>query len=81
MKVSQNVIERPAQIISRIWIEVVHNLKGLLDSIQGNTHQEELKRLEFHAIWDIGIFYKRFFYKVEWFYSAPKYLFKPMVRI
>ena len=69
------------QIIFGIWIEIVHNLKGLLDSIKGNMHQAELKRLEFHAIWNIGIFYRRFFYKVEWFYSALKYLFMPMVRI
>ena len=81
MKVFQNVIERPTQIISRIWIEIVHNLIGLLDSIEGNTHQAELKRVELHVIWDIGIFYKRVFDKVEWFYSAPKYLFKPMGRI
>ena len=69
------------QIISEIWIEIVHNLIGLFVSIKGNTHHAELKRVEFHAIWDIGMFYKRFFDKVEWFYLAPKYLFKPMVRI
>ena len=78
LKVFQNVIERPAQIISGIWIEIVHNLKGLLDSIKGNTHQAELKHVEFHAIW---VCYRQFFDKVEWFYSTPKYLFKPMVRI
>ena len=50
LKVFQNVTERPTQIISGIWIEIVHNLRGLLDSIKGNTHQVELKRLEFHAI-------------------------------
>ena len=81
LKVFQNVIERPTQIISGIWIEIVHNLRGLLDSIKGNTHQADLKRLEFHAIWDIGIFYRRYFGKVEWFYSTPKCLFKPVVRI
>ena len=77
----QNVIKRPAQIISGIWIEIVHNLRGLLDSIKGNMHQVELKRVEFHTIWDIGMFYRRFVDKVEWFYSAPRYLFKTMVRI
>ena len=45
----------------------MHNLGGLLDGIKGNTHQAELKCLEFHAIWDIGIVYIRLFYKVEWF--------------
>ena len=60
----------------------MHNLIGLLDSIKGNTQQAELKRLEFHAIRDIGIFHRvRMLDKVEWFYSAPKYLFKLMVRI
>ena len=49
-------------IISGIWIEIVHNLKGLLDSIK-------------------GIFYRQLVDKVERFYSAPKYLLKPMVRI
>ena len=81
MKVFQNVTERPAQINSGIWIEIVHNLRGLLDSIKGNTHQAELKRLEFHAIRDIGMVHRRLFDKVEWFYSTLKYLFKPMVRI
>ena len=76
-----NLIERFAQISSRIWIEIVHNLRGLLDSMKGNTHQAELKRLEFHAIQDIDIFYRRLFDKVDWFYSTPKYLFKLMVRI
>ena len=81
LKVFQNMTERPAQIISGIWIEIVHNLRGILDSINGNTHQAELRRVEFHVIWDIGIFYRRYFGKVEWFYSTPKCLFKPMVRI
>ena len=81
MKVVQNMTERLAQIILRIWIEIVHNLKGFLDSLKGNTHQAELKRLGFHVIWDIGIFYRRHFDKAVWFYSTPKYLFKPMVRI
>ena len=81
MKVFQNVTKRPAQINSGIWIEIVHNLRGILDSIKGNRHLAELRRVEFHAIWDIGIFYRRRFDKVEWFYSTPKCLFKPMVRI
>ena len=72
LKVFQNVTESPAQIISGIWIEIVHNLRGILDSIKGNTHQAELRRVKFHAIWDIGIFYRRCFDKVEWFYSTPK---------
>ena len=31
-----------AQIISGIWIEIVHNLRVLLDSIKGSTHQRSL---------------------------------------
>ena len=81
MKVFQNVIERPAQIISGIRIEIVHNLKGLLDSIKGKMHQAKLKCLECHAICNTGIFYRRLFDKVELFYSTQKDLFKPMVRI
>ena len=80
LRVFQNVTKRPAQIISGIWTKIVHNLRGLLDSVKGNTQPAELKLLELHAIWDIGIFYKRLFDKVECFYSAPKYLFKPMFR-
>ena len=41
----------------------------------------ELKRLEFHAIQDKGIFYRWISDKVEWFYSTSKYLFKPTIRI
>ena len=37
LKAFQNVTERPAQIISGIWTEIVHNLRGFLDSIKGNT--------------------------------------------
>ena len=81
MKIFLNVTERPAQIILAIWIEIVHNLRGILDSRKGNTHQAELRHVEFHAIWDIRIFYRRRFDKVEWFCSTPKCLFKPMVRI
>ena len=43
--------------------------------------QAELNWLEFYVIWDIGIFYRRISDKVEWFYSTPKYLFKPTVKI
>ena len=50
--------ERPAQIICEIWTEIVHNLRGCLDNIKSNMQQAELKRLEFHAIWDEGIFYR-----------------------
>ena len=34
----------------------VHNLKGSLDNIKGNTHQVELKQLEFHAFSEKGVF-------------------------
>ena len=43
LNVFQNVTERPAQIIYGIWTEIVHNLRGLLDSIKGNMQQAELK--------------------------------------
>ena len=43
------VTDRPAQIISGIWTEILHNLRGALDNINSNTQQVELKRLEFHA--------------------------------
>ena len=58
----------------------MHNLRGLFDSIKDNTQQVELKCLEFHVIWDIGIFCRRLSDHVEWFYTAAKYLFKQMVR-
>ena len=74
LKVFQNATERPAQIISGIWIEIVHNL-GLLDSINGKTHQAELKCLEFHVIWDISIFFRWLFVKVEWFYSEHQSIY------
>ena len=67
MKVFQNVTERLAQIIYGIWIEITHNLGGSLDNIKGNEQ--------------LAYFIDGFFYHVEWFYSTPKYLFKPMVRI
>ena len=41
--VFENVIERLAQIIYGIWTDIVHNLRGLLDSIKGNTQPTELK--------------------------------------
>ena len=40
----------PAQIIYGIWTKIVHNLKGSLDNIKGNTQSANLQRLEFHAI-------------------------------
>ena len=43
LKVFQNVNERPTQIIYGIWTDIVHNLRGLLDSIKGNTQPTELK--------------------------------------
>ena len=39
LKAFQNVIERPSQLVLGIWIEIVHNLIGLLDGIKGNTHR------------------------------------------
>ena len=41
------MVERPAQIISKIWIDIVHNLRGILDGIKGNTHQAELRLWSF----------------------------------
>ena len=58
LKVFQNVTKRHAQINYEIWTKIVHNLKGSLDNIKGNMQHAELKRLEFHAIWDKGIFYR-----------------------
>ena len=72
-KAFQNVAGGHTQILCII-------LRVYLDNIKGNTQRAELQQLEFHAIWDKGIFYKRIFDKVEWFYSTPKYLFKPIVR-
>ena len=47
LKVLQNVTERPAQIFFGILTEIVHNLRGLLDSsIKGNTQQAKLKQWE-----------------------------------
>ena len=65
LKVFQNVTERHAQTITWIWAKIVYNLRGSLDNIKGNPQQAELQRLKFHAIWDKGIFYKRFFDKVK----------------
>ena len=57
-KVFQNVTERPAQVIYYgIWTEIVHNLRGSLDNVKGNTQHAKLKRLEFHATWAQDIFY------------------------
>ena len=75
-----NYAERPAQTITGIWMEIVHNLRGSLDNIKGNMQQAVLQLLEFHATWDKGIFYRQIFDKVDWFYSSPKYLFKPIAR-
>ena len=73
-------MERHALTITRISLEIVYNRGGFVDSINGNTQWVELQLLEFHAIWDKGMFYGRFFDKVEWFYSISKYLFKSIVR-
>ena len=51
---------RHAHIISRIWIEIVHNLGGFLDNIKGNTQHAELQWFEFHAIWSKGKFIEDF---------------------
>ena len=58
----------------------MHNPRGSLDDIKGNTQQVDLQRLEFRAMQDKNIFYRRFFDKVERFYSTPKYLLKPILR-
>ena len=64
------VTERPAQIISGIRTEIVHNHRGSLDNIKSNIQQAELKQLEFRAIWDKRIFYRRISNKVDWVYST-----------
>ena len=58
----------------------MHNLKGSLDNIKGNTQLEELQRSKFHGIWDTGIFYTQISDKVDRFYSTPKYLAKYTIR-
>ena len=76
LKVFQNTGERPIEIIYGIRTKIVHNRRGYLDNIKGTMQQGELKRLEFHAIWDKGIFYRWINDKVEWFYSTMQHLFK-----
>mgnify|MGYP006889258496 FL=1 len=43
--------ERHAQ--TRIWIQIMHNLRGYLDNIKDNTEWAKLKSLKFHAIWSL----------------------------
>ena len=38
----QNVKEKSTQTITRIWIEIVHNLRGSLDNMNNNTQQAKL---------------------------------------
>ena len=40
LRVFQNVTKRLAQILSRIWTKIVHNLVDSLDNIKGNTQHE-----------------------------------------
>ena len=46
LKVFQNVIERPTQIIIGNWTKIVHNLRGCLDNIKGNMQQIKLQILD-----------------------------------
>ena len=48
----------------------MHNIIESLHNIKCNMHEGELQRLEFHAAWNKGIFYRKKFAEVEW--STPK---------
>ena len=76
LKAFRNVIRMPILTNTRIWIEVVHNLRVSIDNIKGNTQRAKLQCLGFHAILDKLIFYTQFFDKVEWFYCTHNYLLK-----
>ena len=41
--------EKPAQTVTGIWTEIVHNVRGSLDNIKGDTQQAELQQLMFHV--------------------------------
>ena len=53
----------------------MYNLKGCLDDVRSDTQPT---KLQFQAICDKGKVYEQLFDKMDWFYSTPTYLFKPI---
>ena len=60
--------EAPAEMIMAIWIELIHNLQGQLQDLQGDTEIATKKRKAFYVTWDSSPFYTRKGEIVRWTY-------------
>jgi hypothetical protein len=55
----QKELEPPVTTISEISTEIVHNLKGQFEDMQGNLDAHEKQRRIFFSTWDSSPFYNR----------------------
>ena len=73
--VFHNLKTPPAEVISNIWLEIVHALKGQWDGIVGDSDAKIAQRHEFLIIWTATPFVTSRYTTPYWHFQPPKWLF------
>ena len=69
----------PAELVSNIWLDIVHTLKGQWDGIIGDSDAKIAQRHEFITIWKPSPFMTANCGTPYWHYQPPKWLFPPPI--
>ena len=69
----QGVAELPVESMNLIWLELLHNLRGQWDSMQGSSDRMINMPTHFQKLWDtIGVYSMQI--GLKWNYVTPSYL-------
>ena len=45
------------EIVIKVWLDIIHTLRGQNDAISGSSDKDLKKRLAFHKVWQHAAFY------------------------
>ena len=64
-----------AELVSNIWLDIVHTLKGQWDGIVGDSDAKIAQQHEFITIWKVAPFMTTNCDNPYWHFQPPKWLF------
>ena len=69
----------PVELVSNIWLDVAHTLKGQWDGIVRDSDAKIAQRHEFITIWKATLFMAAHYGTPYWHFQPPKWLFPPPI--
>ena len=66
-------------MVSGIWLDIVHTLKGQWDGIVGDSDAKIAQRSQFLGIWTATPFLTSNYGTPYWHFQPPKWLFPPPI--